>query len=177
VEAGLAPDPDGPEAPIVIADYDPQWPREFEAEKQLLRVALAPWLVGSIEHVGSTAVPGLASKPIIDIMAPVHTLIDSRPAIEALKRLNYCYAEYRPDLMHWFCKPSPQKRTHHLHLIPLQSRLWRERLCFRNRLREDEKLATEYESLKKLLAAMYPEDRQAYTDAKDSFVREIVADA
>ena len=84
----------------------------FEAERARLQELLAPWLADApIEHVGSTAVPGLAAKPIIDIMAPVRGLAESRDAIEALKALDYMYAPYRSRVMHWFCKPSPRKRT------------------------------------------------------------------
>lgn len=98
---------------------------------------LAPWLVGPIEHVGSTAVPGLQAKPVIDIMAAIGDLAASRPAIEALKPHRYGYFDYKADEMHWFCKPSDAERTHHLHLVPFGSSLWRARLAFRDRLRTD----------------------------------------
>ncbi|MGB8354353.1 MAG: GrpB family protein [Chthoniobacteraceae bacterium] len=74
------PDPD---APIHLVDYDPQWPRLFEEERALLHPILLPWLAGPIEHIGSTAVPGLAAKPVIDIMAAVKTLEESKEAITA----------------------------------------------------------------------------------------------
>ena len=83
----------------------------------VLRDVLQPWLAGPVEHIGSTAVPGLAAKPVVDIMAGVESLDASRPAIAALERAGYCYAPYRADTEHWFCKPSPQFRTHHLHLM------------------------------------------------------------
>jgi GrpB-like predicted nucleotidyltransferase (UPF0157 family) len=111
--------------PVIIEPYDSSWPKKFESERLLLGPELVPWLVGPIEHVGSTAVPGLQAKPIIDIMAAVGDLPSSLPAIEALKPLSYCYFKYRDDLMHWFCKPSDLERTHHLHLVPLNSPLWR----------------------------------------------------
>lgn len=75
------------EAPIEVAPYDARWPAAFEQERALLAEALGPWLAGPPEHIGSTAVPGLAAKPVIDIMAPVHTLAASRPAIEAAREL------------------------------------------------------------------------------------------
>ena len=92
---------------------------QFREETNVLRRALATWLVGTIEHIGSTAVPGLGAKPVIDIMAGVQTLEDSRPAIAAATELGYCYAPYQADSEHWFCKPSPAFRTHHLHLTPV----------------------------------------------------------
>ena len=102
------------EAPIEVAPYDARWPAAFEQERALLAEALGPWLAGPPEHIGSTAVPGLAAKPVIDIMAPVHTLAASRPAIEAARELGYVHYPYKPDVMHWFCKPSAAHRTHHL---------------------------------------------------------------
>lgn len=76
------------EAPIEIAPCDPAWPAAFVHERRLLEEALAPWLAGAPEHIGSTAVPGLAAKPVIDISAPVRSLADSRPAIEAARALH-----------------------------------------------------------------------------------------
>jgi GrpB-like predicted nucleotidyltransferase (UPF0157 family) len=158
------------EAPIEIVEHDPEWPRMFVSERELLKAALAPWLVAAIEHIGSTAVPGLAAKPVIDIMAPVASLEASRGAIEALRALDYHYASYRPGVMHWFCKPGPSLRTHHLHLVPYRSDLWDERIAFRERLRFDPALAVEYAALKRELARQHRGDREAYTEAKDPFI-------
>src|SRR5215468_5006738 len=95
------------EAPVEIVSYDPSWPSRFQEEADLLRRALTRWLAGPIEHIGSTAVPGLAAKPVIDIMGGVSSLEASRPAIAAATELGYCYAPYRPEFEHWFCRPSP----------------------------------------------------------------------
>ena len=162
------------DAPIEIAEYDPRWVEAFQLERQVLCDALAPWLVGMPEHIGSTAVPGLAAKPIIDIMAPVPSLEGSRGAIAAAARTGYVYFPYRAEVMHWFCKPSPSVRTHHLHLVPLGSRLWNERLAFRDILRTDENLRTEYRILKLALAAKYCQDREGYTDAKSPFIYRVL---
>jgi GrpB-like predicted nucleotidyltransferase (UPF0157 family) len=156
--------------PIVIEPHDVAWPAMFEAERDLLAPVLAPWAAGPIEHIGSTAVPGLPAKPIIDIMAGVRDLAASRPAIEALKPLSYCYFDYKGDVLHWFCKPSDQERTHHLHLVPYESPLWRERLAFRDRLRADAAVRAAYRDLKLRLAAEHRDDREAYTDAKTDFI-------
>ena len=161
------------EASVEIVAYDPSWPGRFDEEAKELRRALAPWLVGPIEHIGSTAIPGLAAKPVIDIMAGVETLDASRPAIAALADLGYCYAPYRPDSEHWFCKPSPAFRTHHLHLIPFESREWHEAIAFRDYLRAHSQIATEYEDLKRGLAQKYRFDREAYTEAKGPFIARI----
>ena len=162
------------EASVEIVPYDPSWPARFEEEQNLLLGVLSVWLAGPIEHIGSTAIPGLAAKPVIDIMAGVESLERSRPAIAALADAGYCYAPYRPDSEHWFCKPSPAFRTHHLHLIPVASRLWMEAIAFREYLRAHSDVAAEYEDLKRQLAATYRFDREAYTDGKASFVGRIV---
>jgi len=120
-------------------------------------------------------VPGLAAKPVIDLMAPVEALETSRPAIQALVQSGYTYFPYRPDVMHWFCKPSPAHRTHHLHLVPFGSSLWHERIAFRDALRRDGELAAEYANLKRALALEYEFDREAYTDAKGPFIHAVLS--
>ena len=159
-----------PEAPVVLVDYDPAWPAAFESERERLAQVLGEWLKGSIEHIGSTAVPGLRAKPVLDIMAGVESLPASRPAIPAVSRLNYVHFPYRAEVMHWFCKPSPAHRTHHLHLVPFGSPLWHERLLFRDLLRSDAALAAEYAGLKTLLADRHRNNREAYTEAKSAFI-------
>jgi GrpB-like predicted nucleotidyltransferase (UPF0157 family) len=136
---------------------------------------LAPWLAGPIKHIGSTAVAGLAAKPVVDIMAGVHSLEASRPAIAAVAQLGYVYFPYKADEMHWFCKPSPTLRTHHLHLVPIASPLWAQRLRFRDALRNSAALAAEYAELKLQLAQRFPLDREAYTDGKTAFVRRVLS--
>lgn len=163
-----------PEEPISLISYDATWPRMFEEERGRLERLLAPWLTGSIEHIGSTAVPGLIAKPVIDIMAAVADLASSVDAIPAVAELDYRYFPYRPDVMHWFCKPSPERRTHHLHLVPVESARWADRLIFRDYLRETSTAAAEYSSLKKALASKYRLDREAYTDAKSDFVQSVL---
>ena len=165
------------EEPIEVAPYDARWPAAFEQERALLAEALGPWLAGPPEHIGSTAVPGLAAKPVIDIMAPVHTLAASRPAIEAARELGYVHYPYKPDVMHWFCKPSAAHRTHHLHLVPLGSPLWRERLAFRDALRADPELRASYQALKLDLAQRHRLVREAYTDAKTPFIEQVLRQA
>ena len=160
-------------APVVIVPYDPDWPARFEAEAAVLRHGLAPWLVGPVEHIGSTAVPGLAAKPVIDIMAGVQTLEASRPAIAAATDLGYCYWPYQADREHWFCKPSTAHRTHHLHLIPIGSPQWLRAIAFRDYLRADPTTAGEYAALKQRLAREHHLDREAYTEAKRPFIDRI----
>ena len=160
--------------PVFLVPYDPTWPSQFEEERAELARVLSPWLAGPIEHIGSTAVPGLMAKPVIDIMAGVRDLPSSLFARAALAPLNYEYFPHRPDVMHWFCKPSPERRTHHLHLVPVQSALWAERVLFRDYLRLSSATAAEYAALKLALAVQHQFDREAYTDAKGAFVRSIL---
>ncbi len=159
---------------IEIIEYNAAWPAQFLAERTILQTALAPWLIGDIEHIGSTSVIGLAAKPVIDIMAPVASLEASQDAIAAAQSLGYSFYPYKPDEMHWFCKPSPEMRTHHLHLVPLGSRTWVERLAFRDALRQNPTLAQEYATLKHRLAHDFANDREAYTDAKAPFIKQVL---
>ncbi len=132
--------------------------------------AIGPWISGGIHHVGSTAVPGMEAKPIIDILVGVRDLDEARDCFEPLAELEYLYAPYLPEQMHWFCKPDPAQRTHHLHLAPVNSQRYRDELAFRDKLRSDPALAERYVALKHELAARYPDDRDAYTDGKSTFI-------
>jgi GrpB-like predicted nucleotidyltransferase (UPF0157 family) len=164
------------EAAVEVVPYQDTWLALFEVERRLLETALAPWICAPIAHIGSTAVPGLAAKPVIDIMAPVRGLDDSRPAIEVATQHGYMYYPYKADVMHWFCKPSPAHRTHHLHLVPYGSQLWNDRIAFRQALRGSKSLAEEYAQLKYKLALSFQYDREAYTDAKEPFIRRVLAE-
>lgn len=165
--------------PIVVVEYDPEWPRRFEAERPVLRRVLAPWLEGGIHHVGSTAVPGLAAKPVIDMVAGVRDLEEARGAFEPLREHSYHYAPHRPGIAHHFAKPSLRwsEVTHGLHLTEPGSDLWRERLAFRDALRADSALAAEYEALKLRLAQAHRDDVAAYTAGKRAFVACVLAGA
>jgi GrpB-like predicted nucleotidyltransferase (UPF0157 family) len=160
---------------VRIAAYDPRWPVKFEAERTELQECIGPWAVGGIHHVGSTSVPGMPAKPVIDILVGVESLDDSRPCIEKVAALNYLYAPYRDDAMHWFCKPHPARRTHHLHLIPVGSPRYLDELAFRDALRGDPALAMRYAALKHDLAVRFHDNREAYTERKEPFVREALA--
>jgi GrpB-like predicted nucleotidyltransferase (UPF0157 family) len=167
--------------PISVLAYDPEWPRRFEAERTVLEQLLAPWLAGGIHHIGSTAIPGLSAKPIIDMMAAVADLEAARAAISVLERSggqgpSYRHAPHRPDAL-WFHKPQSDvhdERTHHLHLTEPDSPLWRERLAFRDALRADPALRDEYQALKLRLADAHGENIKAYTADKRAFVARVL---
>ena len=156
--------------PIQIVSYDPNWPASYERERVALDAAIGGFATGGIHHVGSTAVPGLDAKPILDILVGVDSLRTSRACFDSLEKLDYLYAPYLAAEMHWFCKPHPARRTHHLHLVPTDSDRFRNELAFRDRLRSSSRLASEYAALKHGLAVRFTEDRDAYTDAKANFI-------
>jgi GrpB-like predicted nucleotidyltransferase (UPF0157 family) len=164
---------------IAVVPHDPGWSRLFEAERALLEGVLAPWLKGGVHHIGSTAIPGVAAKPIIDMMAGVSDLGQARAAFESLKALLYVHTPHRPGIAHHFSKPStkPSEVTHGLHLTEPGSDLWREGLAFRDALRQDAALAAEYEAIKRRLTDEHPTDVGAYTAGKREFVGAVLAKA
>jgi GrpB-like predicted nucleotidyltransferase (UPF0157 family) len=162
---------------ITVVPYDPDWPRRFEAESALLERVLAPWLEDGIQHVGSTAVPGLASKPIVDIVAGVRDFEEARAAYEPLEAHSYVHAPHRPGIAHHFAKPSRRRSEYGLHLTEPGSDLWRERLAFRDALRGDPALAAEYEALKLRLAREHGVDVPMYTAGKREFVARVLGSA
>ena len=154
---------------IVLLPYDPEWPRMFEVEHARLEQVLAPWLDGGIHHIGSTAIPAIAAKPIIDMMAGVRDFEEARAAYEPLLAAGYLHTPHRPGIAHHFSKTS-----FGLHLTEPGSDLWRERLAFRDALREDAALAAEYERLK-LRLARETDDAATYLKAKRPFVAGVLA--
>jgi GrpB-like predicted nucleotidyltransferase (UPF0157 family) len=162
--------------PIGIVPYDRRWPQAFEQERRALEAAIGDFATGGIHHVGSTAVPGLDAKPTVDILVGVEDLEASRACFEPLARLGYQYAPYRSEEMHWFCKPDPERRTHHLHLAPTGGRRFADELAFRDRLRADPAVADAYAELKRELARRHSDDREAYTDAKADFIRRVLGE-
>jgi len=159
---------------VSVVPYDASWPNRFDAERDQLAVAIGDRVVAGIHHVGSTSVPGLDAKPVIDILVGVRDLDSSRACFGQLAALGYLYAPYRTEEMHWFCKPHPSRRTHHLHLVPANSQRFRDELAFRDYLRANRTTAQEYASLKRQLAATLRHDREAYTEAKAGFIREVL---
>jgi GrpB-like predicted nucleotidyltransferase (UPF0157 family) len=154
---------------VELVAYNRAWPALYEAERKRLEP-----LLGALEihHIGSTAVPGLTAKPIIDIVALVD---DLNEPIAALIDRGYQYpSAFNGTLTHrrFLCYPTASHRTHHLHLVDDRAELER-RLRFRDRLRADAALADEYAELKHALAARYPDDREAYTEAKAPFIKRI----
>jgi len=168
----------GVNAAVTIVDYDPQWPILYQEEKRRILEAIGHVIV-AIEQVGSTAVPGLGAKPIIDIMVAVSHLADAEACIDPLQGIGY---EYAPELevsmpqRRYFDKGPAEARIH-LHMVELTSGFWERHLLFRDFLRDHPEVAREYDRLKRELAAEYGSDRAGYTEAKTSFIRSVEARA
>lgn len=163
--------------PIEIVKYDPVWPRLYEEEAKFLRERFGPEAIVRIEHYGSTAVPGLAAKPVIDILVEITSFeAAEREIVPVLDNLGYRHDWYKDHLAFFKGYFSDNPVKYHLHMAPGDHRLW-EGLLFRDYLRTHPETAKEYEELKYRLAEEHHFDREAYTDAKTAFVLEITARA
>ncbi len=169
---------------IYIVHYNPSWPRMFQDEAAFLRRRLPRVLIKRIEHFGSTAVPGLSSKPIIDILVKVASLEETkRQIVPILEAEGYEYfwrpvfGDDGPPYYAWFIKRNSEgKRTHHIHMVEPNSELW-DRLYFRDYLRQFPDIAKRYEELKKELSKKYTSDRVKYTEEKSNFILSITRTA
>ncbi len=161
---------------VSLRAHDPAWAHAFELERERLQTLL-PGVFVAMEHIGSTAVPELAAKPIIDIMAAVESLEGVDGLIERLCDNSYATSvEFNASLTDrkWLMRWRDGQRTHHLHIVVAESAQWHDRLAFRDALRNEPALARRYAELEADLAARHQSDREAYTDAKSAFVRDAV---
>ncbi len=149
-----------------VVPYDPDWPARCAAERAVLERALAPWLDGGVHHIGSTSVPGLAAKPVIDMLAGVRDLDEARAAFGPLEALGYSHRPHRPEA-HLFVREG-----FGVHLTTPGSDLWRERLAFRDALRADPALREEYAAYKRSHFG-----DSAYTSGKRPLVGRVLAQA
>lgn len=156
----------------MIADYDPRWPEQFETLRSRIAAALGDLAI-AIEHIGSTAVPGLAAKPVIDIDVLMRSDADLSLVTSKLALLGY---DHRGDLgipgREAFRAP-PDDFPHHLYVCPPHSREYRRHIAFRNYLRTHPNDANAYASLKRSLAEKFGDQREAYNQAKSQFVDDI----
>jgi GrpB-like predicted nucleotidyltransferase (UPF0157 family) len=159
------------DGPIHIARYDARWPHAFRTEAE----RISPLLGGvEIHHIGSTAVPGLSAKPVIDMMALVED-IDAM-ATTVCSSGYELPADFNRGLINrrYLCHPHISNRTHHLHVVESRQ-LLEDCLQFRDKLRADSQLARAYEALKYQLAERFQADRHGYTDAKSAFIESAIA--
>ncbi len=162
---------------VEIVPYEVAWPAEYESERDRL-LQFFPTTFSAIEHVGSTAVTGMAAKPIIDILAVVPSMDVADKIMTRLTECGYLFsADFNAQLgdSRWLMKHANGRRTHHLHLVLPDSKHWVDKIRFREILRADPFWAHKYVSLKKDLARKHSADREAYTEAKADFVSAALA--
>lgn len=167
---------------VELVPYDNQWPTMAKLEIETLRSALPKSHVLDIQHVGSTAIPGIHAKPIIDLQIAVDSLIAIKAiVIDALEKLGYQYWAENPDPGRMFfvkgMPPFGEKRTHHVHIVEPASKHWQGKIQFRDYLLFHPAVAHEYDALKMKLAAESTYDREKYTEAKTQFVNEVLQKA
>ena len=161
---------------ITLVDHDPFWRDQFIAQQGTLSRLLQQWLSAPPEHVGSTAIPGLRAKPVVDIVAPVVSLADAQAAVPVLAIDGWLFWPDDPNRSYrlWFLRPTPVALTHHLYLMQHDHPELLNLLLFRDALRKDAGLRQAYAALKDQLAAQHHSDRDAYTDAKSEFVQSVL---
>jgi GrpB-like predicted nucleotidyltransferase (UPF0157 family) len=163
---------------VLLSPYSPLWPAIFDYERGQLAAILGE--VAAIEHIGSTAVPGLGAKPIIDVLVGAPDLAHIEACIPALQAYGYQYVpEFERAMPHrrYLRRTDGHPGNFHLHAVARGSPFWNAHLAFRDALRADAALADEYWKLKQRLAARFPNDRAAYTDAKGDFIRRVLEGA
>jgi GrpB-like predicted nucleotidyltransferase (UPF0157 family) len=160
---------------VALRRYDPAWPSLFAVARDAIASALDNDIL-AIEHIGSTSVPGLAAKPIIDIAVAVESFEAAISSVEPLARLGYEHlGEFGIPRRRYFRRGDP--RTHQIHMFEITSDEWRNHLAFRDHLRAHDEVRDAYEALKRELAARYPDDRTRYTESKSEFIRDVIRTA
>jgi len=162
---------------LVLSEYQDTWPLQFEQVAEQLR-ATVPVHDASLENIGSTSVPGLCAKPVLDVLLGVSSLAEAEAAIPALASIGFVYRPEHeaaiPD-RRYFVRPAGQTLRVHLHAVLLGGLLWRQHLHFRDALRQEPSLREQYATLKRALAVTYAGDKAAYTEAKAPFIHQVLA--
>lgn len=162
---------------VVISPYTVEWPASFSGVREELLAAFAPFEV-VVEHIGSTSVPGLLAKPVLDVLLGASSLSDINSKIKTLERFGYAYvAKYERDLpmRRYFVQSKSDSLRVHLHAVEFGSQFWKEHLAFRDALRADLVLVSQYAALKLRLAAEFANDVSAYTAAKAPFIQTVLS--
>jgi len=162
---------------IEVVPWCAEWPVLFEKEADAIRTACGDAIV-AVEHIGSTSVPGLAAKPILDIMPGLARTQDGHRTVEPMRGLGYEYVgEHGIPGRFFFDRKANGTSIIHVHMFEFNSPEWRRLIVFRDVLRRDAAVAEEYQRMKLDLAVRFRDDRKAYTDAKGEFINSIVAKA
>lgn len=162
---------------IEIQDYNPNWNEKGLTVKKELYMLLSPFGVEKVEHIGSTSIAGLPAKPIIDVMAEIHSFEKIEDISDLLTSSDWHYVPPELDKQPWrrfFVKVKDDKRVAHLHLMRTGEERWHKQLLFRDCLRENSHLVDEYKNLKLKLAQQFMHDREAYTVAKSAFIKRVL---
>lgn len=159
---------------VEVVEYDPAWPMLYQEEKEKITAALGS-LIDEIHHIGSTSVPGLPAKPIIDIMITISDFKDDVKCYAPLRDLGYIYVDF-PQNLDRRCMRKGSPRTHHLHIVESGGDNIARTIDFRDALRSSEALKEQYGNLKKDLSGRFKDNRAEYTEAKKSFINEAVAE-
>jgi GrpB-like predicted nucleotidyltransferase (UPF0157 family) len=166
---------DRPAVPLVVTDYDPAWPQTYTRWRHQIDAALGPAAVG-IEHVGSTSVPGLAAKPIVDIQISVADLADEPRYVPQLEEVGLVLRS-RDEMHRYFRPPAGQPRDVHVHVCAAGSQWERDHLLFRDYLRVDPAACSRYADAKRVNTRRWSDDGWAYTEAKTGVVLDILEQA
>ena len=157
---------------VVLSREHEAWAESFAQERQRIIAALAPHVV-TVEHVGSTSIPGVPAKPILDVVVGVLNFEQAAVHVAPMEALGYVYrGEFGIPRRHYFVKGEP--RTHHVHMLELGGPGWRSILSFRDALRADEDLARQYREAKQQLARVFANDRTRYQEEKDAVVQRLL---
>jgi GrpB-like predicted nucleotidyltransferase (UPF0157 family) len=156
---------------VRLSPYTPEWRQLFEVEKAIIQTVVGAYIL-DIQHVGSTSIPGMPAKPIVDIGIAVANFEEARVCIPLIEELGYEYKGEDSPHRHYFVKGDP--RTFHIHMCEISSPVWQNLLFFRDYLSQHPDVAKEYAELKLQLAIKYPQDRAAYLDGKAPFIQQVL---
>ena len=163
---------------IQLMAHDSTWSEKAAAEGKIIRDIL-PHSPLIIEHIGSTAIPGIQAKPIVDLMIGVSNLKDAEEFVSPLESIGYSFWRDNPEKNRFYFVKGLRQfggtgRTHHIHIVERTSKFWQDHISFRNYLRANSDAAGDYQKLKSGLANKFREDREAYTDGKTEFIQRIL---
>jgi GrpB-like predicted nucleotidyltransferase (UPF0157 family) len=162
---------------VKLEKYNTDWVSIFGEEKRLIEQSIRDFII-DIQHVGSTWIVGLVSKPIIDIAIGVDSLEEVNKYVEPLEKLGYEYkGEAGVSERLLFSKGDASNKTHHIHMVEVGSINWQNQILFRNYLRMHDEVSDEYAELKKSLAQEFEKDRELYTAKKAEFILDIITRA
>ncbi|TET77291.1 MAG: GrpB family protein [Candidatus Heimdallarchaeota archaeon] len=162
---------------VKLKPYNPQWKEFFKKEKKLISSVITAFLI-DIQHIGSTAIPNIVAKPIIDVAVAIDSLDNIEKIIPPLENIGFIYRGEQgiPD-RHMFVKGGENYRTHHLHVMQKDHYEWNKHILFRDYLKKHPNDAKQYSELKQKLFLKYGNDREKYTESKSEFIQNIIEKA